>query len=322
MEAVTLRIVVPDDAPPALKGSLAEQALGEIGHLTIYNTLAAEPAVLAQRLRDAHIAVNIRASSKFTAQVLDACPHLRHIAILGIGVDNIDLEACRRRGITVTNTPGYSAQSVAELAISLLLAVANRTAFHDHLVRSGRWGERQYRIQLAGKTLGVVGLGPIGERVAALGRGLGMRVVAWTFHPSPERAKALGVEFLSLEDLFRQSDAISIHLRLSPESRGLVSRRLLEMMKPTAILVNTARGPVVDEEALADLLAHGRIAGAGLDVFSTEPLPPDHPFCRLENLVLSPHAGALTVEANQTGLDMVVENIRAWLAGRPIRVVV
>lgn len=321
MEAVRLRIVAPDDAPPALKGSRAEQALRELGDLTIYNTLPPDPATLAQRLRDAHIAVSIRASSKFTAQVLDNCPHLRHIAVFGIGVDHIDLETCRQRGITVTNTPGYSARSVAELAIALLLAAANRVAHHDRLVRQGRWGERGYRIQLAGKTLGVVGLGPVGEQVASLGRGLGMRVVAWTFRPTPERAHALGVEFLPLEDLFRQSDAVSIHLRLTRESRGLVSRRLLEMMKPTAILVNTARGPIVDEEALADLLAQGRIGGAGLDVYGVEPLPPGHPFCGLDSVVLSPHTGGMTPEANEAGLAMLVENIRAWLAGRPKRVV-
>ncbi|MCS7206661.1 MAG: glycerate dehydrogenase [Dehalococcoidia bacterium] len=322
METVKVRIVVPDDAPPALRGTPAEAELRRLGHLIIYDTLPPSEADLAQRLRDAHVAVNIRSSSRFSEAVLAQCPHLRHIAVYGIGVDNIDLEACRRRGIVVSNTPGYSADSVAELAIALLLAVANRLVVHDRLIRQGRWAERGYRTLLAGKTLGVVGLGPIGERVAALGKALGMRVVAWTFHPSPERAQRLGVEFVSLEDLFRQSDAVSLHLRLSPESRGLVSRRLLEMMKPTAILVNTARGPVVDEEALADLLAQKRIAGAGLDVFGREPLPPEHPFCRLDNVVLSPHTGGMTPEATAAGMAMVVENIRAWLEGRRLRVVV
>ncbi|GBD11607.1 Hydroxypyruvate reductase [bacterium HR23] len=313
METLRPRIVTPDDAPPALTGSPAEADLRALGDLVVYTTLPADAAELTLRLRDADIAINIRASTRFTREVLEQCPRLKHIAVFGIGVDHIDMDACRRLGITVSNTPGYSAQSVAELAVALLLAVANRIALHDRLVRQGRWSQRGYRIQLEGKTLGVVGLGPIGERVATLGRGLGMRVVAWTFHPSPERGRALGVEFLPLEDLFRQSDAVSIHLRLSPESRGLIGRRLLEMMKPTAILVNTARGPIVDEEALADLLAQGRIAGAGLDVFGREPLPPEHPFCRLDTVVLSPHTGGMTPEANDRGLAMVVENIRRWL---------
>jgi D-3-phosphoglycerate dehydrogenase len=322
MEAVRLRIVVPDDAPPALRGSPAEGALQALGDLEVHDTLPPDPPALVQRLRGAQVVVNIRASTRFTAPVLEACPGLRHIAVFGTGVDNVDLEACRRLGIAVSHTPGYAAESVAELTLALLLAVANRVVGHDRLVREGRWGERRYRVQLAGKTLGVVGLGPIGARVALLGKALGMRVVGWTFHPSPQRAQALGVEFLSLEDLFRQSDVVSIHLPLSPQTRGLIGRPLLALMKPTAILVNTARGPVVDEEALVEALAQGRIAGAGLDVFGIEPLPPTHPLCRLENVVLSPHTGALTAAAVEKGLEMVVENLRAWLQGTPLRRVV
>ena len=316
-----LSIVVPDDYPPAVAGTPVETALRELGDLTLCPSLAPDPQTLAERCQQAEVVVNIRITSRFTEEVLARCPRLRHIAVYGIGVDNIDLEACRRRGIVVTNTPGYAAEAVAEAALALALAVARKIVSNDRAVREGRWA-RTPVVQLAGKTLGVIGAGPIAQRMMALGHCLGMEVLAWTFHPSPEREKALGVPFLPLEEVLRRADVLSLHLPLTPQSRGLIGRRELALMKPTAILVNTARSAIVDEEALTEALQSGRLAGAGLDVFSQEPLPKDHPLARLENTVLSPHNAAMTPETTLRGLLMAVENIRGWLAGKPTHRVV
>ena len=244
---------------------------------------------------------------------------MRHVVVFGIGVDMVDLEACRRLGILVTNTPGYSANAVAEHAIALALAVAKRIVANDRLVREGGWA-RDAVGQLYGKTLGIVGTGPIGRRAAELGRGLGMNVIAWTFHPDEAWGERSGVRFAPLDEVMASTDVVTVHLRLSDRSRGLLDRRLLESMKPGAIFVNTARGAIADEEALLELLAAGRIGGAGLDVFSREPLPPGHPFTTLDNVVLAPHVASSTPEADAEGIGMVVDNIRRWLAGAPVHV--
>ena len=315
----TLRIVVPDDNPPAVAGSLHEQALRDLGDLRVYDSLATTPAMLLERIRDAHVAICIRNSSIFSDEVLSQCNDMRHIVVFGIGIDMVDVEACRRLGILVTNTPGYSAPAVAEHAIALALAVAKGIVTNDRLVRDGDWAKGAVG-QLYGKTLGVIGTGPIGKRAAALGRGLGMNVVAWTFHPDEAWGNQTGVRFAPLDEVMRTSDVVTVHLRLSDESRGLLDQSLLASMKPDAIFVNTARGAIVDEDALLELLAAGRIAGAGLDVFSQEPLPPGHPFTALENVVLAPHVASSTPEADAEGIGMVVDNIRHWLAGSPIHV--
>ncbi|MBI4233490.1 MAG: glycerate dehydrogenase [Chloroflexi bacterium] len=315
-----LSIVVPDDAPPAVAGSPVEARLRELGQLRIYPSLSATEEVTAERIRDAQVVINVRATTPLTAKVLRQCPHLKHIAVFGIGVDNIDLAACQELGITVTNTPGYSAAAVAEAAIALALAVVRRIPQNDRLIRQDGWA-REPVGQLHGKTLGVIGVGAIGQRTARLGAALGMRVIAWTFHPSPERAQEYGVEFLSLGELLRAADVVSLHLPLTEASRGLLGRRELGLMKPTAVLVNTARGAIVDEEALAEALRERRIGGAGLDVFAVEPLPPGHPLKALDSVVLSPHNAAMTPETALAGLQMVAENIAAWLEGNPSRVV-
>lgn len=314
-----LRIVVPDDNPPAVAGSVHEQALRELGDLRIYDSLATTPDMLLERIRDAHVAICIRNSSIFSDQVLSQCDDMRHIVVFGIGIDMVDVEACRRLGILVTNTPGYSAPAVAEHAIALALAVAKGIVTNDRLVRGGEWARGAVG-QLYGKTLGVIGAGPIGKRAAELGRGLGMNVVAWTFHPDEAWGDRTGVRFAPLDEVMRTSDVVTVHLRLSDQSRGLLDRSLLELMKPDAIFVNTARGAIADEVALLELLAAGRIGGAGLDVFSQEPLPPGHPFTALDNVILAPHVAASTPEADTEGIGMVVDNIRQWAAGTPVHV--
>ncbi len=317
----TLKIVVPDDYPPALADSPAEQKLRTLGQLVIHASLAAEQGILVERIRGSDIVINIRSSSRFTANVLSECRGLKHIAVWGVGVDNVDLQACKALGVCVTNTPGYSSETVAECALALALAVARRIPRNDRSTRDGQWS-RDLVLQLSGKVLGIVGAGPIAQRVMGLGKAMGMQVIAWTFHPSEERARKMGVQFVALDELMRKSDVISLHLPLTPQSRGLIGRRELSLMKQTAILVNTARGAIVDEESLIDVLEAKRIYGAGLDVFSAEPLPQANPFVKLDNVVLSPHKGASTLEAQWAGVWMVTENVENWLRGRPTNLVI
>jgi len=187
-------------------------------------------------------------------------------------------------------------------------------------MRSGHWAH-EYANQLCGKTLGVIGTGSIGQRVIQLAKAIGMNVVAWTFHPSPQRAKKYGVKFVSLEELLQQSDVISLHVRSTRETKTLIGKHEFSLMKTTAILVNTARGALIDEDALIEVLNNGQIAGAGLDVFVTEPLPVDHPLRKTNNTVLSPHEGWMIPEATYTGMVMAVDNVENFLRGHPTNVI-
>jgi len=310
------QIYVPDDAPPVLRSSAAWPELSGRATLVYHDTLAANEDELIERIASAELVLNIRASQKFTARVFDACPHLRLISVWGTGTDHIDLPAAARQGVTVTNTPAVSATSIAEHALALLFAVARRIPQVDTATRHGGW-PRGRSTELHGKTCGVIGLGAIGSRFAALARGIGMRVVAWTMHPR----WIDGVEMVELDELYRTSDVISMHLRLSPETTAMIGGAQFAMMKPSAILINTARGAIVDESALIEALGSGRLAGAGLDVFTTEPLPEGHPLTTLPNVVLTPHCAGITPEALEAGLRLAVRNIWAFLEGRPQHVV-
>ncbi|MBM3942037.1 MAG: glycerate dehydrogenase [SAR202 cluster bacterium] len=314
-------LVVPDDQPPVLAGTTYEARARALARQVQwhFDRPTTEEETIA-RIKDAEAVLNIRSSVRFTRKVLAACPKLQVLSIWGTGVDHVDLAAASELGITVCNTPGYGAPYVAEHALALALAVSRQIVLNDQRIRRGEW-TRGFIDELYNKTLGVVGTGAIGQRMIQLGRGIGMKVAAWTLHPSPERAAQYGVEFLSLEELMRTSDVVSLHLALSPETQGLIGRQQLAMMKPTAILVNTSRGAVVDEAALLEALQQKRIAGAGLDVFETEPLPLGNAFTRLDNVVLSPHAGGMAYNGTMRGLEMSVENLEAFAAGRPICVV-
>jgi D-3-phosphoglycerate dehydrogenase len=314
-----MNIVVPDDVPGLVASSGLEHQLRELGNLRVYDSLANSGSLLLERLADADVAITV-AGSDFTETVIDACLGLKYIAIFGIGVDNVDLDACHKRGIVVTNTPAYSAAIVAEKAIALALAVAHRIPRLDRAVRNGEWPQEVVG-QLHGKVLGAVGTGPIGQHVISLGRGLGMEVIAWTFNPSPQRANEYQVDFVSLDELLSSADVVSLQLPLSSLSTNLIGPEQLGLMKPSAILVNVGRGAVVDEEALVDALQKGRIGGAGLDVFSTEPLSSDHPLKVLDSVVMSPHNAANTPEANRTGLMIAIQNIRDWQQGLATNVV-
>ena len=312
---MTPRIVIPDDEPAVMSPSAAFQKLA--GHdVRTYSTRPSGGDDLAGRIGDSDIVINIRSTSRFTDEVFEKCPALRLISIWGTGTDNVDLGAAQRRGIRVTNTPGVSAVAVAEHTLALMMAVAKRTVQVDRDVRQGLW-PRAMVTQLRGKTLGLLGTGAIGREVARLGAGIGMRVVAWTFHPEGDIAT-----WVAFDEVFRQSDVLSIHLRLSKETSGLIRREQLELMKPGAILVNTARGGIVHESDLVQALETNRIAGAGLDVFETEPLPPDSPLRAMRNVVLTPHAAGITPETTEAGLALAIDNVLAFLRGQPTNVVI
>jgi D-3-phosphoglycerate dehydrogenase len=314
-------LVVPDDQPPVLSGTPLESRVRALAEKVEwhFDRPASEDETIA-RLKDADSIINIRSSVQFTGKVLSACPRLKILSVWGTGVDHVDLAAAEELGITVSNTPGYGAPYVAEHALTLALAVSRQIVQNDQHIRRGGW-TRGFINALYNKTLGVVGAGAIGQRMIQLGKGIGMKVIAWTLHPAPERAAEYGVEFVSLEELLRQADVVSLHVALSPQTEKLIGREQLASMKPTAILVNTARGAVVDEVALLETLEQKRIAGAGLDVFEAEPLPAGNPFTRLDNVVLSPHAAGMAYNGTMRGLEMSVENLEAFATGSPIYVV-
>ena len=311
------KIAIPDDAPPVMGASTAYQALLERAEVGYYDSLPSSDAELVERVGDAQGAISIRASAKFPRAVLAACSKLRIVSVWGTGTDHVDLAAAARLGITVTNTPGVSAVAMAEHALALMLAVARRIPLIDAQTRQGSW-PRGLITQLHGKTLGIIGLGAIGRQTARIARGIGMRVVAWTMHPSSELAQELGLELMDLDELYEISDVVSLHLRQSPESTGLLDDRAFRRMKPSAIFINTARGPIADEQALIAALEEKRIAGAGLDVFDVEPLPKDHPLTRLPNVVMTPHSGGAAPEVLEAGLRLSVDNLFAYFEGKPV----
>jgi D-3-phosphoglycerate dehydrogenase len=317
-----LLIAVPDDFPSVFEGTPAHERCKQLGDVQLFTARGAEDeAELIRRIGRARVAINIRAHARFTDGVFHACPRLEMVSIWGTGTDNIDLDAAGRRGVTVCNTPGTNALAVAEHTIALMLALARGIPRVDREVRQGRW-PRELLTQCLGRTLGVFGTGAIGARVIELGRALGMRVMAWSMRADPARVSGLGATAASREDILREADVVSLHLRLAPDTRGFIGRREFALMKPSALLVNTARGALVDREALLDALARKRIAGAALDVFHDEPIKPDDPLLGYATVVLSPHNAGQTPEVIRDGLLRAVENVEAFLAGRPKDVVV
>jgi D-3-phosphoglycerate dehydrogenase len=309
------RIVIPDDQPAVIVPSVAFGKLAG-ADVRAYADRPSTADELIARIRDAEVVINIRSTSKFTADVIARCPQLRLISIWGTGTDNVDLEAAKAGGVRVTNTPGVSAVAVAEHTLALIMAVAKQIVTVDRQVREGKW-PRAMVPQLRGKVLGLIGTGAIGREVARLGKAIGMRVIAWTFHPGGDTA-----EWVGFEEVFRQADVVSVHVRQSSDTSGIIRREHFELMKPGAIFINTARGPIVSEADLIAALQTNRIAGAGLDVFEREPLPPDSPLYSLLNVVLTPHAAGITPETTEAGLALAIDNVFAFLAGRPIHVVV
>ena len=307
---------------------------GMVGALPVWNrldgratidrfadTLASEDA-LAARLAPYEIVVPTRERTFFRAGLIACLPALRMIAIGGRWTGQVDLAAAGARGIVVTDTEG-SGVNAFEHTVALMMALVRRVPQEDRATREGRWQTPPIGVDMYGKTLGIVGLGRIGSKMAAFGRLLGMRVLATGITLTDARAAAAGATHVDLDTLLRESDVVSVHYRLSDKTRGLITARHLALMKPGAFLVNTARGPIVDEAALLEALRARRIAGAALDVFDVEPLPKNHPLLALDNVVLTPHLGFVTAEGYGIFFSQVTESILAFLDGKtPPRVVV
>lgn len=279
----------------------------------------ADRTELAARLAGAEVVVAMRERTTIDDALLGLLPDLRLIVTTGPSNAVIDVAAASDRGITVCGTGGSLAPT-SELTWALILALARHVPAEDRNIRGGGW-QHTVGTDLAGRMLGLVGLGRIGKLVARAGVAFGMEVQAWSRNLDPEAARRRGVTPVERDVLFATSDVISIHMVLSERSRGLVGARELDLMKPTALLVNTSRGPIIDETALVDALTRGTIGGAGLDVFDREPLPPEHPLRALPNTVLTPHIGYVTDGLYELFYREIVEDIGAWLAGEPIRVV-
>ena len=313
-------IVIPGDDPPQIQGSPQLDRLRRYGEVRLHTERPRGLPEQLARARDAVCLVNTRGAIKWPGEALRALPRLRMATVCGIGTDAFDLPTARELGITICNIPGKTAPIVAEHAFGLMLAAAKRAHFQTAELKAGRW-TRIDNVYLHGKTLGLVGTGNIGAAMAGLGRAIGMEVLAWTFHPTPERQAALGLRFVDLDELCRKADVVSLHVKLTPESRGLIGARQLGLMKPGAILVNTARGAVVDTDALVAALHSGHLGGAALDVFDPEPLPPGHPLLDQAQVVLTPHSADQTPEGMELLNAGVVDNVVAFLEGQPQNVV-
>ena len=272
----------------------------------------------ARRLGGFEFICAMRERTPFPRSIFKQLPRLELLLTSGMRNLSIDGAAAKDHGVTVCGTPslGYP---TAELTWGLILALARSIPVEDRATRAGGW-QQTLGVGLEGKTLGVIGLGRLGSRVTKVGKAFGMEVVAWSQNLTEERCREVGATLADKETLLRSSDVVSIHLLLSDRTRGLIGASDLALLKPDAFLVNTSRGPIVDEAALIDTLERRAIAGAGLDVFDIEPLPADHPFRRLENTVITPHLGYVSIENYRGFYGGMVEDIRAWLDGEPIRV--
>jgi glycerate dehydrogenase len=317
-----MRIVILD-AFTTNPGDLDWGPVAALGDLAVHDRTPDDEIVA----RAAGAEAVLTNKTPLSAATLAALPALKYVGVLATGVNVVDLAAAAAAGVTVTNVPGYSTPGVAQAVFALLLELTNQTGALSAGARAGRWqacddfcywdGEL---VELDGLTLGIVGYGAIGRRVADIARALGMRVVA-TSRSRAAGASGEGVEFLSLDDVFRTADVVSLHCPLAPETKQLVNAARLATMKPTAYLVNTARGGLVDEQALADALAAGRIAGAGLDVLTQEPPRDGSPLLHAPNCVLTPHVAWATRKARARLIAAAAANLAAFLEGRPRNVV-
>lgn len=315
-----MNFVIPDDHDKAYLGTPHLERLVPHGKVQVYTDLPRDEGELLERLRPAEVVIPIRERTQFTAERLLKLPRLRLISMTGTGVASIDVKTATARRIAVTNTPGTSVPAVVELTFGLMIALCRRLPAIDREIRQGQWPQH-VGSELSGKILGIIGLGAIGSRVADLARGFGMEVFAWSPRLTAERARQHGATPLPLADLMSRSDFVSVHVRLLPATKGLVSRDLIVLMKPGAFFINTARAAIVDEDALWEAVTAGRIAGAGLDVFGQEPLPAGHRWAGVGSVVLTSHRGWVTRETLDRFMGAAVDNTLAFLAGRPVNVV-
>ena len=306
-------------------GDLSWEELGKLGELTVYDrTSLTDEAEAIARIGDAEIVFTNK--TPITRKVLDACPGIRFISLLATGYNCVDYVCAREKGIPVANVPTYGTASVGQFAIALLLEICHHIGHHDASVHAGNW-ERcadwcywDYPlIELAGKTMGIIGFGRIGQTTGRIARAMGMEVLAYDSHPS-DAGRAIA-QYVDLDALLSRSDVVALHCPLFPETEGIINRETIAKMKDGAILLNNSRGPLVVEQDLADALNAGKLAAAGLDVVSTEPIRGDNPLLNAKNYIITPHISWAPKESRQRIMDCAVSNVKAFLAGSPVNVV-
>ena len=302
-------------------GDLEWSAVSALGEVAVYDRTP--PELVGIRAAGAEVVLTNK--TVLSAEVIEGLPELRYIGVLATGYNVVDVVAARRRGIVVTNVPGYGTAAVAQHVMALLLELTQRTGLHSDGVRAGEWTRsvdwcywRTPLVELSGLTMGLVGFGAIGQAVARLARAFGMPVLVATRTP---RGETEGVEYTTMEELFRRADVVSLHCPLTPETQGLVHAERLAVMKPSAFLINTGRGPLIVEQDLADALHNGQLAGAGLDVLCTEPPAADNPLLNAPRCLITPHLAWAAQASRQRLMKAVAENIQAFQAGKPVNVV-
>jgi len=312
-----LRIAILDDYQRVALQMADWNRLGPDVEIVPFHKHLADPGEAARALADFDVLVMMRERMPLPRSLIERLPRLRYVVFTGSHSQAIDFAALAERGIPASRTGARASPAAAELTWALVLACARHIPQEDADMRNGGW-QTTVGVGLFGKTLGLLGLGTLGAIIARYGRAFDMNVIAWSQNLTDERAEAAGAKRVSREELFAQADILSVHLKLAPRTTGLVGAPEFALMKPTAILVNTSRGPIVDEAALIEALRTRRIQMAGLDVFDTEPLPADHPLRGLGNVVLTPHLGYVTDESYRIFYSSIVDNILAWQAGTPI----
>jgi phosphoglycerate dehydrogenase-like enzyme len=305
------QIAVLDDYQNAALESADWSVLRDRADITVFQDHLADPDAVIERLLPFDVVCVMRERTPLPRKVIERLPNLKLIASTGSANASIDLAAAGDHGITVVHT-GYRSDPTVEFTWALILACARHIVTESNSLRSGGW-QQTVGVDLRGKTLGVLGLGNIGSEVARIGSAFGMKLIAWSQNMTPEAAKAAGAILVSKDQLFERADILTIHLVLSSRTRGLVRAAELERMKPTAWLINASRGPIVEEQALITALQNKRLAGAAIDVFDIEPLPPSHPFRTLDNVLATPHIGYVSQDLYKTFYEDTVSNIRKWL---------
>lgn len=294
------------------------QVSGDIDIKVFNEHLGSADQVIAA-LKGFGIICAMRERTAFPRAVIDALPELKLLITSGMRNASIDLDAAKARGIVVCGTPGFG-NATAAIATALMLELARRVGYENMRLKAGAVWQSTIGLDLEGLTLALLGLGKLGTRMAEIGRAFKMHVIAWSQNLTPEKCREAGAEYVSSDELFRRADFLSIHVQLSSRTRGLIGARQFALMKKSSYLINTSRGPIVDEGALLAGLRDKRIAGAGLDVFDVEPLPLDHPLRKLDNVVLTPHLGYVASQNYRAYFAGMVEDIRAFLDGKPVRV--
>jgi phosphoglycerate dehydrogenase-like enzyme len=310
--------ILDDFQNVALKMADWSKVTGDV-EIKAFNEHLGGPDNVVKALQDYEVVVAMRERTGFPRAVIEKLPKLKLLITTGMRNASIDMAAAAEKGVTVCGTGSFGSPT-SGIAIGLMLELTRHIGYENARLKAGETWQVTIGPELEGLTLGILGLGKLGTRTALIGKAFGMRVIAWSTNLTPEKCKEAGVEYVTKEELFKQSDFISIHVVLSQRSRGLVGAADIALMKPTAYLINTSRGPIIDEAAMLAALRDKKIGGAGLDVFDIEPLPKDHPLRKMDNVVLTPHLGYVALKNYRNYFAGVVEDIRGFIDGKPVRV--